>query len=477
VGIVGVVLGAYVVTTAYLPQRWALLALVVVVFPFVAMVAGGVQRLLLAIVIIDIPLQMDVYLGYREDIAALGTVGGLNLSVTTLCLAILYAVWLAEQLAGHSTPPRPLLRVSLPFLGYLGAVVASAAVAREYSLAGFQIFLLVQMFLLYVYVVHAVRSRQGASFVVAMLLVGLVVVSLVIIGVRLVGHDISVGGITARIDGYGRVSGLFGTPNAVAGYLSLLLAPAASVLLTGLPFRYKWLAACAFAVGTAAMILTQSRGGWVAFVLSMAVLCLASWRRRWLSATLLIVLVVIVVPLFVTLQPTLFPRLTADDAGSADSRVPLDHLALRMIKDKPVLGVGANGFAAMMDRYASPEIANDWLFTVHNNYLLIGAETGLIGLAAFLWLLLVTLRRGWAGSRMKDRLLSPLALGLAAAVMGHMAHMYVDFFNQRPQLQLLWLVAGLITAIHLIGEEGATSVGDARTGVPTRYAGRESRDV
>jgi hypothetical protein len=29
-----------------------------------------------------------------------------------------------------------------------------------------------------------------------------------------------------------------------------------------------------------------------------------------------------------------------------------------------------------------------------------------------------------------------------------MGHMFIDIFNSRPQVQLLWLVAGLITAMR-----------------------------
>ena len=63
------------------------------------------------------------------------------------------------------------------------------------------------------------------------------------------------------------------------------------------------------------------------------------------------------------------------------------------------------------------------------------------------------------------------ALGFTAAILGHMAHMFVDLFNQRWQVQLLWLIAGLITAIYIVGENtkdssgaGVTSPGSSLTG-------------
>jgi O-antigen ligase len=129
------------------------------------------------------------------------------------------------------------------------------------------------------------------------------------------------------------------------------------------------------------------------------------------------------------------------------------QLAWSIIKDHPVFGVGANNFALVIPQYTTPAIANVWLYTVHNNYLLVWAETGVVGLGAFIAFLLVTVGRGWRVWRVRDRVLSPLALGLAAAVIGHMVHMLVDLFNMRPETQLLWLVAGLITAMNEINRE------------------------
>jgi putative inorganic carbon (HCO3(-)) transporter len=206
-------------------------------------------------------------------------------------------------------------------------------------------------------------------------------------------------------------------------------------------------------------------------VLSIAVLCLLAWRRGWLSPTLPIIVVILALILFLPLQDVISPRLFGDDSGAAQSRIPLMGLAFRMIQDNPVLGVGANNFAIMIERYATSEFSSDWLYTVHNQYLLVWAETGTVGLVALLWLLLAILRRGWLGWKLNDRFLSPLALGFTAALLGHMAHMFVDFFNQRPQVQLLWLIAGLITAIYITSKNtkdssraGVTSYGPSLTG-------------
>jgi O-antigen ligase len=126
-------------------------------------------------------------------------------------------------------------------------------------------------------------------------------------------------------------------------------------------------------------------------------------------------------------------------------------LAFRIIEDNPVLGVGSNNFSVVMDRYLIPELRSGFVFAVHNKYLLVWAETGTLGLLAYLAFLLGTLRKSWQCWRFQDRFLSTIGLALGAGLAGHMLHMTVEVFNGRPLAQLICLTAGLLTAMHRIG--------------------------
>ena len=146
-------------------------------------------------------------------------------------------------------------------------------------------------------------------------------------------------------------------------------------------------------------------------------------------------------------------RLFSDDNGAAYARIPLMQIAARMISDHPILGVGSNNAVLAMPRYITPEFSKEWLYTFHNKYLLVWAETGIGGIMTFLVLLGSSLRRGWQGWQLADRSLAALALALAASLIGQMMHMGVDIFNSRPQVQMLWLLAGIVTAILMLGRQ------------------------
>jgi O-antigen ligase len=129
-----------------------------------------------------------------------------------------------------------------------------------------------------------------------------------------------------------------------------------------------------------------------------------------------------------------------------------------MIVGNLVLGVGMNNFTVRMLDYASLGVAGFWMYAVHNNFLLIWAETGTGALMAYLAFLATTLWRGWKCWLAQDHLLSPLALGFSLAIVGHMVHMLFDLFNGRGPMQALWFNAGLVTALFCIYRENKDAV-------------------
>lgn len=430
---------------------------VAVLSPLLALTSDYVERILLAVVILDIPFEFGMHLYYRERDAALGALGGLSISATTLALAGLYLSWFIRSHAKRTFEAAPPLHINLPLLLYFAINAVSVAVAQDVGLALFEVALLLEACLVYFYVANNVRTRQDVVFVVSLLVVACLLVSLANIVLQFTGMPSTIWGAPTQIQieadpgqHFMRVGGTVGSPNFAAAYFSISLACAASILFTNLGRALKWLAIGVLGLGGVALIFTFSRGGWVAAALAVSLICLLGSRRRALSLKAPIVLILILSSLCLPFQNVISARLLEDDKGSAESRIPLMKLALRIFEDNPVLGVGANNFTVVMDRYLTSDFREGWLFAVHNKYLLVLAETGIFGLLAFLAFLVDALRKGWQCWSLQDRLLSPLALGIMAGIAGHMVHMTVDVFRGRPTQQLLWLLAGLLASMHRI---------------------------
>jgi len=451
------------------------LGLALVLLPLLALVclmatAASPKRLLLALIVLEIPLQIDVNLGYRTYAAVLPAIGGLNVSLTTACLAVLYASWLAEVLARASPPPRGLARLSLPVCAYTAFAALSIHVARDPELSVYEVVLLLQALLLFVYVVHVVKTADDVMLIATLLTAGLAMQGAIMIALRAIGHSVDVATIFARIDANMRVGGTVGSPNVAGGYICLLL-PLALGLFQARPGRaVERLAIAAIGLGLVGLVLTFSRGGWLGTIAALGIFFGMAVRRRWVSAKLVVVTLLTALAVLMLFRDPIAARLVQDDAGAAYARVPLMKLAMRVIGDHVFTGVGVNNFGIVArSAYVTPEFGGEWIATVHNKYLLVWAEAGLGALLAFLWFLGATLARGRRVWRGGDRRLAPIALGIAAGVIGNMIHMTVDLYHSRPQVQLLWLVAALVASmIVMIQRDADRQPATARAAAPRR---------
>jgi putative inorganic carbon (HCO3(-)) transporter len=421
------------------------LAIVGLTFAFSGMWA--VKRVLLAIIVIEIPIQVDIYLNHDLTEAATAALSGYNISVTTLSLVALYGIWISELVAGAAPSPLPILKRAAPAIVYMVVVVASLFVATDTDLVFYEATILLQALLVMIYVAHAVQTRRDVLFVLGLLIVGILLQFGVSLLTFAVGSAVEIGVVTTGAIG-SRVAGTLGHPNSLGGYLAMLLPVSAALVMAPVASWYRWLAGSAFVTGTVLLGLSQSRGGFLGYMVGLAVLAalLFAYRlvpRKVLARGALLAMV----PLTIQVV-SIAPRLIGFDDLAARSRLPLVGLAITMIGDNAVFGVGANNFAAALEQYLTIDYNVAWLSTVHNRYLLVWAETGVVGLAVFLWFLLSMLRRALGVVRIADRTTALVAAGLFAGTLASMVHMTVDIYHNRPLVQLLWLIAGLLIAIE-----------------------------
>jgi putative inorganic carbon (HCO3(-)) transporter len=454
--LLGVFLGFFTLFTLKLPSKWIPLILLAGVLPFAALVIGNLRKILLALIILDIPLQLDIALGSSWVLNYTGAINGYIISVTTICLTILYVLWILEYLVkkdifSNQSIRRPNVYLTL----YLFITCLSLVLGYFQRLASYEVFLLVQTFLLYVYVINNVRDREGVWFIVVMLLVGVITESLIIILMQVAGTGFSVAGIIGNIyaqsatpDGISRIGGTLKSANLAGSYLSMLLVPTFSILTMKQERLFKWLAMMAFICGAIALILTGSRGAWLATFVSFLIFGYYAFRKGWLNLRVLVIGVVIGILILLVFYTPIYQRVFGDDAGAAAGRIPQYQIAFQIIREDPIIGVGANNYPVIQRWYLAQDPNNKvFKWAVHNKYLLVWAETGFFGLLFFVLFLISTIHQGFKITRVNDLRLAPLALGFTAAIMGLMVHMFFDVFHSRSDVQLLWLVAGLLMSM------------------------------
>jgi hypothetical protein len=135
------------------------------------------------------------------------------------------------------------------------------------------------------------------------------------------------------------------------------------------------------------------------------------------------------------------PDITPRDDGEAPwvvGRLDLWSAAVHLIAAHPVLGLGPDNFRHFYGAELGLE-GWDERIQANNVYLEILADLGVLGLAAFVWLVvgpLINLARDW-----KSCLIS---LGIALAIGAFLVHGLLDsFLAFTPTALLLWLLLGL----------------------------------
>lgn len=229
------------------------------------------------------------------------------------------------------------------------------------------------------------------------------------LGEHFLAPGLGVSVITAN-DGmrYLRAYGLADHPNILGGMLAfgavIVAGKASASIGRGTSYRVP-----VFAIGAAALVLTFSRGSWLAFVgglLITGAMFLAIADRsalRGLGVTCLAGLLV-AAPFIAPYRAALGARTdltggSVTEAHSVDERLATSDLTIKLLVEHPILGVGIGTLpVAMRERFPTSRYSYQPASVV---LLDVSAETGLIGGGAYLvllispWLALLLTRPRW----------------------------------------------------------------------------------
>ena len=144
----------------------------------------------------------------------------------------------------------------------------------------------------------------------------------------------------------------------------------------------KWIAA--ISIISMAIVLSNTRGVWLGAAAGFAFVALALPRRIVVTVILPVVIVGLIA------SPLIYRRVRMSfDSGLATNYSRLAYLSVgtQMIKDHPLLGVGPERVDDEFPKYYKGDLKNFYYGHLHNNFMQIGAERGLLCLATFLWFL------------------------------------------------------------------------------------------
>ncbi|MDB6169116.1 MAG: O-antigen polymerase [Verrucomicrobia bacterium] len=304
-----------------------------------------------------------------------------------------------------------------------------------------------QMILVFWVVVNAVRGTAARTFLFA----GLVLVALGSAAMagyqRFVKPDWLMMGRIQADQFLGRASGSFGIPNSLAALL-LLLIPVLAVLTFRKGAGAVQRVACGYAALAlfGALVLTISRGAWLALALVLAgwpIFARGSWRRR---VGLTVLAVVGVVAGFLALYFTLpgvrlrFVQMK-HDAGEV-TRPIMWRGAWRIFREHPAWGGGAGSYNVLFEKHR-PERYQDEPTWAHNDYLNTLSDYGAVGFVLFFGAAGVLSWRavGKQTAAPRDWLDEPRVQGaLAAGAVAFALQLFVDFHFKIPALGMAFAI-------------------------------------
>jgi hypothetical protein len=391
--------------------------------------------------------------------------------LTDVVLFVMLLPWLARLCLRRDTFYFP--KIGYVFLVYLAwAMITAMITAPSFYLSIFEWCRQGMYFLSFVYLVNNVVTRAQFRAIVLGLVAGFVIEA----GTVITFFDLGVGTETQALSGLysdsgtrsdsgprssyeswsgeeskvKRSAGTFTHPAEAAYYFEYILPILLGYLLTAQRPRNRLLSAALFGAGWVALYLTFSRSGLVAaFCASTLYFGFAAWsglisRRVFERCAFVFVLAV-------ALATPLAINSLAARPQSFYKRLELNETALATYWRQPILGAGLNNVSAVMEGAMKTVLTSKGRETqvtvVHNYYLIVLIEVGLIGFLLFFTFFVRAVMVGLRNFRKAEPAMKLLLVGIVTALSGVAIHNFGDPFGGHSVHAMLFLYTALIIAI------------------------------
>lgn len=247
----------------------------------------------------------------------------------------------------------------------------------------------------------------------------------------------------------GWIYGPYVNHNHYAGLMELL-SPIPLIIATSklAEERERMIAGIAAAIMVGTVFLSGSRGGMLAIFVELAIFAALVMRgqKRMRIAISVAAFAIVLVGLLVWLGgKELTARVTsisteAHSELTGGMRLSIDRDALRMFRQKPVLGWGLGSFPVVYPQFRS-FYTNFFVNEAHNDYLQLLDEMGIVGFGVMVWFIGLLYRRGLRKIAKWDSEVSGAAtLACLLGTTGILVHSCFDFNLQVPSNAAIFYV-------------------------------------
>ena len=388
-------------------------------------------------------------------------VAPLSQAMKEIAVGIAVLAWLINKAATRTAPPNTSATLPLCFRFLAGLLSMLNTVSVPTSLRG--LFKIAKAIAIFTVTADVMRTKRRIMILMQAVTAGAAVIALdgflqVIFGFDPVYRH-PVGNAPGGIP---RLTATFHHANDFALYAVSVLPVCLTVALGAKSRRSRWLSWGVVGALGGSLLLTFSRPAAVSVAASLTAFLMI--RRAWrtlaacgIAASLGMAFLPDSIKTWVATQPSWF------DALVQPLRKEIWQTALNMIASHPIIGVGVNTFTINYARYKLPTDTLQSAYA-HNHYLQLTAETGLVGAAAFGWLLMGAVREWRRLLKSTDPWVTSVAIGLGCGALAFLAMGLLEsaLFSSRSRV-FFWLWLGTLYGIRLgLGRASSAPVSPGR---------------
>ena len=413
-------------------------------------------------------LVLVFFIPFEFDFRTVGANPPLVNTDLKLLAAIVFSLWVVKKIRDRELVSPPL---AVPLLVYLTCNIMSSVFALIEPVSGFNsVFKLSGGMLLYYVVLDTVRRKEQTTKIINTLLVSGLIVAAIGFFERIFvdfAYEYSPFWFFSpdRIFLHGkiglvRITSTFVYPNILAMFLEITIFLALGLYLFECPGKKKYFYFTSILVLVQALVMTYSRAAIISLfagLLLAAAICAKSARlRAKLKAVALIVAAVfLLVAANMAGDYSVKKRVINAPDGNINSnghRAYIWNSALRSFARNPVLGIGPNNFRWLYAaQYSSKSPYLKWNYPgyipgidANSLYLETLVSLGVVGFAAFIYLVISILRYLLGNLRLNDDYQACLALGALGAFSSYLIHGVFDHFGSYQSIIFaFWLALAL----------------------------------
>lgn len=426
------------------------------------------RRLALGLFIFFIPFFVGKQIISSEYPIIAGGPSSIGIFLYDVPLMLLFA-YMIKEWAFNSGFKIYVPKIVVPFVFYIAWSGVSIINTVEPVLAIFEIVWFCRMVIILIVISNLVKSRSDLIFVFSILIIGLSLQELVTFAQAYFKVWFSFTGDVEHTNldnvadaGGFRAGGTLGVHNVQSAYYVLLVALTAGIYFITQNRKLKFILLLIIFGGLYSVVITFSRNGYLCLVLALTIVIFFAWRRNlikkihyMMGAWLFFIAILIVT----FLGGRVIERVQSKAA--IDPRTEGVVIALNMIKKHPFAGVGLNNFSLVMHKhdYAPEGISRTqqgyfgghfFGTVVHNKFLLVASETGIIGLGFFLWMFYLMFSYAIKLTRNRDRFFWGIGAGMVAALTGGAIQRLFSIYSADLLITVFWVLVSLIFAAHKI---------------------------